>query len=111
MYTESNWYVQSIYYRFVDGEIFMSSVADAIMAAKEEIYITDWMWVDWLLLSLLTDIFVSNLLSPLLMAFPSSFPLLPFPHLRMSPHIYLKRDPPQQLEWRMDKLLLKRAVS
>lgn len=28
---------------FVDGEIFMSQVANALLAAKEEIYITDWM--------------------------------------------------------------------
>ena len=29
--------------RFVDGESYMVAVADAIVAAKDEIYITDWM--------------------------------------------------------------------
>ena len=29
--------------RFVDGESYMATVADAIVAAKDEIYITDWM--------------------------------------------------------------------
>lgn len=28
--------------RFVDGEGYMSTVADAIVAAKDEIFITDW---------------------------------------------------------------------
>ena len=29
--------------RFVHGEDYMAAVADAILKAKEEIYITDWM--------------------------------------------------------------------
>ena len=28
--------------RYVDGQQYMSDVADAILAAKDEIYITDW---------------------------------------------------------------------
>lgn len=31
--------------RFVDGEDYMSAVADAIMGAKREVYITDWQYV------------------------------------------------------------------
>ncbi len=29
--------------RFVDGEGYMAAVADALMAARDEIFITDWM--------------------------------------------------------------------
>ena len=29
-------------HRFVDGENYMSAVADALMSAKDEIFIADW---------------------------------------------------------------------
>ena len=32
-----------LYPRLVDGESYFSQVAEALIAAKEEIYITDWM--------------------------------------------------------------------
>lgn len=57
---------------FVDGAGYMSAVADALEAAKEEIFITDW----WL-----------------------------------SPEIYLKRRILNYENWRLDRLLQKKAVS
>ena len=44
-------------YRFIDGEGYFASVADAIKKAKEEIFITDW----WYVFSLFT-LFVIYLL-------------------------------------------------
>ena len=35
--------VSMVMYRYVDGKSYMAAVADAILRAKEEIYITDWM--------------------------------------------------------------------
>ena len=32
-------------YRFIDGEGYFASVADAIKKAKEEIFITDWWYI------------------------------------------------------------------
>ena len=32
-----------VLYRYVDGESYMAAVADAILAARDEIFITDWM--------------------------------------------------------------------
>ncbi len=57
---------------FVDGQDYMSAVADAIMAAKYEIFITD---------------------------------------LQMNPHIFMKRPDIgiTSLEWRLDRMLLKKA--
>ena len=37
--------------RFVDGQDYMSAVADAIVNAREEIFITDWQLVASLFLS------------------------------------------------------------
>jgi phospholipase D1/2 len=63
--TPSKWYV--------DGERYMADVADAILAAEDEIYIADW---------------------------------------HISPHIFLKREGGyrKRLQWRLDNLLLKKAV-
>ncbi len=57
---------------FVDGEDYFAAVADAVVAAQHEIFITDW---------------------------------------QMNPHIFLKRPEKgvNKLEWRLDKLLLKKA--
>ena len=57
---------------FVDGQDYMAAVADAIMAAKHEIFITDW---------------------------------------QMNPHIFMKRPDKgiTSLEWRLDKMLLRKA--
>ena len=57
---------------FVDGEDYMSSVADAVLNAKNEIYITDWCF---------------------------------------NPHIFMKRPDTgvNSLDWRLDKLLLRKA--
>lgn len=57
---------------FVDGQDYMSAVADAIVAAKREIFITDW---------------------------------------QMNPHIFMKRPDTgiTSLEWRLDKMLLRKA--
>jgi len=37
--------------RFVDGASYMAAVADALEAAREEIFITDWMWVSFAVVS------------------------------------------------------------
>lgn len=57
---------------FVDGKDYMSAVADAILAAEHDIFITDW---------------------------------------QMSPFIFMKRpeNGVTSLEWRLDKILLKKA--
>lgn len=57
---------------FVDGESYMSAVADALEGAVEDIYIADW----WL-----------------------------------SPEIYMKRPTLDGEYWRLDKILLRKAVS
>jgi phospholipase D1/2 len=58
----------------VDGQRYMSAVADAIMSAEHEILITDW---------------------------------------QMNPHIFMKRPETgiTSLEWRLDKMLLRKAES
>ena len=57
---------------FVDGQDYMDKVADALLEAKEEIYIADW----WL-----------------------------------SPEIYLKRGKDFHEDYRLDRILKKKAVS
>lgn len=115
----------TIYYRFIDGDSYFSAVADALEAAQEEIFISDWWYGFFVHMSSDAAIviedenkktqFCSEKLSQYLVncragSFGLTVMYVFFTLCRLSPEIYMKRPITEGNRWRLDSILKRKAV-